>query len=234
MGHVTTGMWAVRDVSGVGAARLACAPEASGAATGVAVGAAVAGVGDAGPDAAAVAVTGAVGVGPEPPQAATAITATPTSAMANLPGLRGPNAARAPAGGPQRGSCMSAMVLPHGSAGVSGRPAAVRAEASIVVTDDEREHAWAAVHDSIGRMPGWAIGPCVYPADDDLWHVAAIDLRPRGRHAKREAIPATGTTEIGAQGALVALLDARHERCALIWADEDPGGVEHLKEIHGV
>jgi hypothetical protein len=25
-----------------------------------------------------------------------------------------------------------------------------------VVTDDEREHAWAAVHDALVRMPGWA------------------------------------------------------------------------------
>ena len=75
--------------------------------------------------------------------------------------------------------------------------------------DDERERAWAPVHDAIGRMPGWAIGPCVYHADDALGHVAAIDLCPRGRYAKREAIPATGMTEIAALGALVALLEAR-------------------------
>ena len=79
-----------------------------------------------------------------------------------------------------------------------------------MATYDERERAWASVHDAIGRLPGWAIGPCVYHADDALWHVAAIDLRPRGRYAKREAIPATGMTEIAALGALVALLDARH------------------------
>jgi len=42
-----------------------------------------------------------------------------------------------------------------------------------------------------------------------LWYVAAIDLRPRGRYAKREAIQATGTAEIDALGALVALLEAR-------------------------
>jgi hypothetical protein len=39
-----------------------------------------------------------------------------------------------------------------------------------------------------------------------LWHVTAIDLRPRGRYAKREAITATGATEIAALGSLVALL----------------------------
>jgi hypothetical protein len=36
----------------------------------------------------------------------------------------------------------------------------------------------------------------------------AIDLRPRGRYAKRESITATGATEIEALGALAALLDA--------------------------
>jgi len=58
-------------------------------------------------------------------------------------------------------------------------------------------------------MPGSAVGPCVYHGDGERWHVAAIDLRPRGRYAKREAITATGTTEIDALGALVALLEAR-------------------------
>jgi hypothetical protein len=76
------------------------------------------------------------------------------------------------------------------------------------MTDYDRERAWTSVHDAIGRMPGWAVGPCVYHADDGLWHVAAIDLRPRGRYAKREAITATGATEIAALRALVALLEA--------------------------
>jgi hypothetical protein len=58
-------------------------------------------------------------------------------------------------------------------------------------------------------MPGWAAGPCVYHGDGALWHVAAIDLRPRGRQAKREAITATGMTEIAALEALTALLVAR-------------------------
>ena len=70
---------------------------------------------------------------------------------------------------------------------------------------DERERAWAALHDSIARMPGWAVGPSSYHGDDERWHVAAIDLRPRGRYAKREAIEATGATEIDA---LRALTDA--------------------------
>jgi len=75
--------------------------------------------------------------------------------------------------------------------------------------DDERERAWGAVHDAIAQMPGWAVGPCAYHGDGALWHVTAVDLRPRGRYAKREAITATGETEIAALGALVTLLEAR-------------------------
>ena len=78
-----------------------------------------------------------------------------------------------------------------------------------VVTDDERESAWGAVHDAMAQMPGWAVGPCTYHAEVALWYVAVIDLRPRGRYAKREAITGTGPTEIEALGALVALLEAR-------------------------
>ena len=78
-----------------------------------------------------------------------------------------------------------------------------------MATDDEREHAWGVVHDAIARMPGWAVGPCTYHAEVALWHVTAIDLRPRGRYAKREAITGTGPTEIEALGALVALLETR-------------------------
>jgi hypothetical protein len=63
-----------------------------------------------------------------------------------------------------------------------------------VVTDDERERAWGAVHDAIAQMPGWAVGPCSYHAEVALWYVTAIDLRPRGRYARREAITATGDT----------------------------------------
>jgi hypothetical protein len=77
------------------------------------------------------------------------------------------------------------------------------------VTEEEREQVWAAVHDALAQMPGWAVGPCAYHGEEDLWHVAAIDLRPRGRQAKREAITATGATEVGALRALVALLEAR-------------------------
>ena len=74
---------------------------------------------------------------------------------------------------------------------------------------DERERAWAALHDAIATMPGWAVGPCVYHGDGALWHVAAIDLQPRGRQAIRESITATGATEIAALEALAALLVAR-------------------------
>ena len=77
------------------------------------------------------------------------------------------------------------------------------------VTDDERERAWAALHDATARMPGWAVGPSSYHGDDEHWHVAAIDLRPRGRQAIRESITATGATEIAALESLAALLEAR-------------------------
>jgi hypothetical protein len=66
------------------------------------------------------------------------------------------------------------------------------------VATDDREHAWGAVHDAIARMPGWSVGPCTYHGEVALWHVTAIDLRPRGRYAKREAITATGATELEA------------------------------------
>jgi hypothetical protein len=48
--------------------------------------------------------------------------------------------------------------------------------------------------------------------------VAAIDLRPRGRQAKREAITATGATEVAALEALVALVEARDEVVAPMWS----------------
>ena len=78
-----------------------------------------------------------------------------------------------------------------------------------MATDDERERAWAAVQDALALMPGWAVGPCTYHGEVALWHVTAIDLRPRGRYAKREAITGTGATEIAALAALVQLVEAR-------------------------
>jgi hypothetical protein len=80
------------------------------------------------------------------------------------------------------------------------------------VTDDARERSWAAVHDAIAAMPGWAVGPATYHGEAASWHVAAIDLRPRGRRAKREAIEATGATEIIALDALTAFLGGPRAR----------------------
>jgi hypothetical protein len=97
---------------------------------------------------------------------------------------------------------MEIAALPSGAASGGGGS----------LTDDERERAWADLHDAIAQMPGWAVGPCSYHGEVALWHVAAIDLRPRGRQAKREAITATGATEIAALEALVALLEARAAR----------------------
>ena len=83
------------------------------------------------------------------------------------------------------------------------------------MTEDVRERAWAAVHDALAQMPGWAVGPCVYHGDGDLWHVTAVDLGPRGRQAKREAITATGATEVGALEALAALLSGFADKRAM-------------------
>ena len=57
-----------------------------------------------------------------------------------------------------------------------------------MATDHERERAWGAVHDAIGRMPSWAVGPCVYHADDDLWHVAMITY-PQAALGAEIAVP---------------------------------------------
>lgn len=79
----------------------------------------------------------------------------------------------------------------------------------LVITDDERERAWGAVHDAMARIPGWAVGPCTHHGDDALWNVTAVDLRPRGRYARREAITGTGVTEIAALRALTEVLAGR-------------------------
>jgi hypothetical protein len=72
---------------------------------------------------------------------------------------------------------------------MGGRDMGCRLRWSIaIIAVTERERAWAALHDAIGLMPGWAVGPCVYHGEAALWHVAAIDLLPHGRLAKREAI----------------------------------------------
>lgn len=76
------------------------------------------------------------------------------------------------------------------------------------MTADEREHAWVAVRDAIAAMPGWKVGPASYHGEAATWHIVAIDLAPSGRQAKREAIEATGPTEIAALEALAALLGA--------------------------
>ena len=76
----------------------------------------------------------------------------------------------------------------------------------------ERERTWASVHHAIAAMPGWAVGPCQYHGHDASWRVAAVDLHDRGRYATREAITATGPTEIAVLDALAALLAARATR----------------------
>jgi hypothetical protein len=126
VGHVTTGMWAVRDVSGVGAARLAIGPDAPGETLGVAAGVALADEGEASgaeapagaeaPDAVATTDGVDVGVGPELPHAPTRTTATTRLATnpRNRPGRRSWSAF---SGDPRTGTSMSAMVRPPRSAG---------------------------------------------------------------------------------------------------------------------
>lgn len=94
--------------------------------------------------------------------------------------------------------------LSSGSWTRTGRP-----RAADPVRDDARERAWAAVHDSIARMPGWAVGPSTHRGEGTTWYVSAVGLRRRGRQATREAIAATETTETATLGALAVLLDAR-------------------------
>ena len=78
------------------------------------------------------------------------------------------------------------------------------------MTDAEREHAWGgSVHDALARTPSWAARPCTDHAEVARWHVTAIDLRPCGRYAKREAITATKATKIAVLGVLGALLTVR-------------------------
>jgi hypothetical protein len=100
-----------------------------------------------------------------------------------------------------------------------------------VVTDDEREHAWGPVHDALAQMPGWAVGPCTYYGEVALWRVAAIDLRPRGRYAKREAITGTGETEIAALVDLHGRLTGmpRPTDDAASWGSGRPGRVRRSK-----
>ena len=74
---------------------------------------------------------------------------------------------------------------------------------------DDRERALAQLHDAIARMPSWAVGPCQYHGETAHWYVSAIDLGPRGRQAKREAVTATGATELAALRTLVELLEDR-------------------------
>lgn len=62
------------------------------------------------------------------------------------------------------------------------------------------------------RLPGWALGPCQYHADGDLWHVVVIHVAVRGRQARREAMEATGPTEVAALDALVEMIEARTAR----------------------
>ena len=47
--------------------------------------------------------------------------------------------------------------------------------------DDERDRAWAAVHDALMNVPGWAVGPCELHGETATRHVVAVDLRPRWR-----------------------------------------------------
>ena len=74
---------------------------------------------------------------------------------------------------------------------------------------DARERAWAAVHEAVAGMPGWAVGPCQHHGETASWVVTAVDLQPRGRQAKREAITASGATEVAALEALATLLAPR-------------------------
>jgi hypothetical protein len=127
VGHVTTAMWAVRDVSGVGAARLAIGPDAPGETLGVAAGVALADEGEASgaeapagaeaPDAVATTDGVDVGVGPELPHAPTTRTTARKRPGTNRWNRQGRRLWSAFSGDPRTGTSMSAMVRPLRSAG---------------------------------------------------------------------------------------------------------------------
>lgn len=75
-----------------------------------------------------------------------------------------------------------------------------------------REQAWASVHLAVADMPGWAVGPCEFDAEAALWYVSAIDLRPQGWQATREALTGSGASEVEALRALVARIEDRLSR----------------------
>ena len=66
---------------------------------------------------------------------------------------------------------------------------------------DGGEAAWAAVHDAVAAIPGWAVGPCEHHGEEASWQVAEVDLRPRdqagevrgdrGRPARPRSPPST-------------------------------------------
>ena len=74
---------------------------------------------------------------------------------------------------------------------------------------DARLAAWDALHDALGRLPGWAASrPQRHPLDGS-WTATAYDARPRGRGAFHESLTAAGATEAEAVARLAELVEAR-------------------------
>ncbi len=72
---------------------------------------------------------------------------------------------------------------------------------------DEREALYWRLHDALPL--GWHLTPADYHGEERRWHVTAVDLRQRGRRAKRESVAGIGPTELEAVRDLTAKLGAR-------------------------
>lgn len=89
-----------------------------------------------------------------------------------------------------------------------GAPLRRRDAAAETAGDEGLERAWTDVRDAISAMPGWTAEPASYHREHGRWHVAAVALPSRGRHARRRAIEAVGSTEVDALRALAEHLRA--------------------------
>ncbi len=96
--------------------------------------------------------------------------------------------------------------------GAGTHPATGGRSTPAVMTDDVRERAWAAVHDTVATLRAGPVGPCVYHGDGERSQLSAIDLRQSEQYAKCGAITGRGPTEIAALRAWAALPGASATR----------------------